>query len=263
MKDFYFLHKKNILTFAILPLLVFVFSNVYSKAAGISTGTAYTYVVVGEGAKAGDIVSYIGGQYVLSSVFYDQNMFGVITSEPSVAVEDRALANSKYVVSEGEAFINVSTKNGPIQKGDYITSSDVPGVGQRADKPGQVIGIALQNYAAESPSAIDDILVLLDIRTNYVSDVKVNLLQFFKTSSGAPFLTPLTSLRYLLAALIAGGAFVVGFASFGKTSGSGVEAVGRNPLAKRTIQISMVFNFVMAAGIMLAGLLLAYLILVL
>jgi hypothetical protein len=39
--------------------------------------------------------------------------------------------------------VKVSTKNGDIQPGDYITTSDIPGVGMKATEPGRVIGKAL------------------------------------------------------------------------------------------------------------------------
>ena len=174
------------------------------------------------------------------------------------------MENRSYVVSGGEAFVKVSTVNGDIVKGDFVTSSEISGVAQKADRSGQVIGVALQDYSAESPDIVDDILVQLDIRAKMIaSNVRVNLIEALRSGTQAPFMTPLTSLRYILAALVTAGSFVIGFASFGKTSGSGVEALGRNPLAHKTIQRSIVFNLILTAVIMLAGLTLAYLILVL
>jgi F0F1-type ATP synthase membrane subunit c/vacuolar-type H+-ATPase subunit K len=73
----------------------------------------------------------------------------------------------------------------------------------------------------------------------------------------------LASLRYLLAFLIAIIAFVLGFIYFGRVVRVGIEAIGRNPLARRMIQITMLFNILITIVIVLAGLLIAYLILVL
>ena len=42
--------------------------------------------------------------------------------------------------------------------------------------------------------------------------------------------------------VLGGGAFVLGFVSFARSLRSGVEAVGRNPLAKSSIQLAMVLN---------------------
>jgi F0F1-type ATP synthase membrane subunit c/vacuolar-type H+-ATPase subunit K len=202
--------------------------------------------------------------YKLSVVSYDSALFGVVTEDPALAMEDIALENRSFVVSGGEAFVKVSAINGDIAKGDFITSSEIPGVAQKADMSGQVIGVALQDYSAESVDIVDDILVQLDIRAKMIeSNVRVNLIEALRSGSQAPFMTPLTSLRYILAALVTAGSFVIGFSSFGKTSRGGVEALGRNPLAHKTIQRSIVFNLILTAVIMFAGLTLAYLILVL
>ncbi len=231
---------------------------------GIATGTAISVVVEDQDVVPGDIISYIEGKYVKSSKTFDPAMFGVVTNEPAMTIDDTNLEDSVFVVSDGEAFVRVSTTNGEIKSGDFITSSSIPGVAQKAHVSGQMLGIALQDYSAEDPETIDDILVQLDIKFSTVeSNVRVNLIDALRSGFQAPFLTPLTSLRYILAALITGGAFVIGFASFGKTSGSGVEALGRNPLAHKTIQRSIVFNLILNAIIMMTGLALAYLILVL
>lgn len=230
----------------------------------LSTGAATSIVVQNEDVEPGDIIILSeDGNYFLSSKAYDSRMVGVIVRDPAVAFNDLNLENSVFLISQGETFVNVSTVNGNIKKGDFITSSSVPGIGQKADVSGQVLGIALQSYESESPDQVNDILVQLDIKPNVVSDVKVNLIEAWRKGSEAPFLTPLTSLRYILAALVTAGAFVVGFSSFSKASGKGVEALGRNPLAESTIKKGMVFNMILTFFIMLIGLVLAYLILVL
>ncbi len=257
--------KSRILATAAV-LVAFLFLAVPQRvfALGTATGTAISVVVEDQNVAPGDIISYRDGKYVKSSAAYDQAMFGVVTNEPALEIDNTNLQNSVFVVSEGEAFVKVSTVNGEIKKGDFITSSDIAGAGQKADVSGQVLGQALQDYSAQSPDAIDDILVQLDIRATIVSsNVRANLVDALRSGIQAPFLTPLTSLRYLLAALMTGGAFIIGFASFGKTSGRGVEALGRNPLAHKTIQRSIVLNLILNAIIMMAGLVLAYLILVL
>ena len=64
-------------------------------------------------------------------------------------------------------------------------------------------------------------------------------------------------LRYIFAIILGGGAFVLGFVSFARSLRSYVEAVGRNPMAKGSIQIAMVLNLggiliLTSAGIALA-----------
>ena len=264
--DNYFMPRYKLITFFSLVLFLVGTSSIAlaQSLTDPAAGSAISVPVNEEVVNSGDIVVLEeGGQYFKATEPYDSRMFGVVTSEPALALEDTLLENGKLVISSGEVFVHVSAVNGSIARGDFITSSAIPGVAQKADVSGQVLGIALQEFAPEDPNQITDILVQVDIRPNVMNDVKVNLIEAWRKGTQAPFLTPLTSLRYILAALITGGAFVVGFASFGKTSESGVEALGRNPLASQTIKRGIVFNMVLTGIIMLSGLVLAYLILVL
>ncbi|MCH7541587.1 hypothetical protein IH981_02285 [Patescibacteria group bacterium] len=64
-------------------------------------------------------------------------------------------------------------------------------------------------------------------------------------------------LRYLFALIVGGGAFFLGFISFVRSMRTGVEAVGRNPLAQTSIQVAMLVNLagisiLTAAGVSLA-----------
>lgn len=250
--------------FVLIFLLAITFFNLNVFALGLTTGTATSVVLVGENIQPGAIISYIDGSYGVSAKEYDGSAVGIVTNEPALEINDTNLSGSGFIVESGEAFVLVSSSNGDIEKGDFITTSEIPGVGMKANMSGQIIGIALQDYSSDDTTATDDILVQIDIRANVIdSDVRVNLIEALRSGSQAPFLTPLISLRYILAALIAAGAFIIGFSSFGRTSGSGVEALGRNPLAGASIQRSILFSLVLTAVIMLAGLVLAYLVLVL
>ncbi len=96
-----------------------------------------------------------------------------------------------------------------------------------------------------------------------MSNKGINLLSNFKSAASSPFLSPLTSLRYLLAVVVTATAFGLGFLYFGRIAAHGVEALGRNPLASKIIIAGIVFNAVMTAVIVVGGLFLAYLILIL
>jgi F0F1-type ATP synthase membrane subunit c/vacuolar-type H+-ATPase subunit K len=57
--------------------------------------------------------------------------------------------------------------------------------------------------------------------------------------------------------------FTLGMIYFGRASRTGIEAVGRNPLAKRVIQLTIFLNIVLTIVIVMVGLAIAYLILIL
>jgi F0F1-type ATP synthase membrane subunit c/vacuolar-type H+-ATPase subunit K len=126
------------------------------------------------------------------------------------------------------------------------------GVGQRANISGYVIGVALEDYSNSDKNAVGQVLTFVNIRSTYIdNNVRVNLIEALRTGALAPFVTPVTSLRYILAALIIGASFVIGFSSFGRMSGSSIEALGRNPLAKNEVRKVVIFNFFLTFGVML------------
>lgn len=234
------------------------------KVFALSYESAVSVSIVNNAGKAGDVVSYIDNQYVLSSKLYDSEMFGVIVEDPSTSFQDLTLQQFKYVTSNGEVLVNVSAKYGQIKEGDLVTSSDISGVAVKAVESGQVLGVAMEDYTLQNTDSIGQIYVLLGIKTSLIDkNMSRNLLDTLKNSLTSPFMTPVESLRYLLAIAVVLASFVIGFSSFGRITGTSVEALGRNPLAGSSIRKVIIFNFVLTFIIMAIGLGIAYFILTL
>ncbi|KKS02627.1 MAG: hypothetical protein UU64_C0013G0015 [candidate division WWE3 bacterium GW2011_GWF2_41_45] len=247
----------------LLLISIFVLFSV-GKSFALETNTAFSLQLKDNIGNAGDIVTYKDGQYSISAEKYDTQMFGVIVDKPITSLEDINLTDYKLVSSFGEAVLNVSNRDGEIKEGDYITSSDIPGVGVRANESGQILGIALEDYSPSNSEDIGQILVFVDIKTSFIDKkISKNLLEILKTSLTSPFMTPIEALRYLLAILTVFASFVIGFSSFGKITGTSVEALGRNPMAGNSIRRVVIFNFVLTVIIMAVGLAIAYFVLVL
>jgi len=247
----------------LLLISIFVLFSV-DKSFALETNTAFSLQLKDNIGNAGDIVTYKDGQYSISAEKYDTQMFGVIVDKPITSLEDINLTDYKLVSSFGEAVLNVSNRDGEIKEGDYITSSDIPGVGVRANESGQILGIALEDYSPSNSEDIGQILVFVDIKTSFIDKkISKNLLEILKTSLTSPFMTPIEALRYLLAILTVFASFVIGFSSFGKITGTSVEALGRNPMAGNSIRRVVIFNFVLTVIIMAVGLAIAYFVLVL
>lgn len=232
-----------------------------------SLGIAISVPIIDKNVVDGDIITATSKGYTRSASAYDPSLFGVVNENSAGAFETAsgsAEPDEKPVVSSGKAYVRVSTSNGAIKKGNFITSSTAAGVGQLADKEGYMLGTALEDYSGKQ---VGIILVSLNIRYNAPiangASRPLNLFQLIKTGVTAPYLSPLTSFRYLLAGLVTIIAFTLGFLFFGKVAHSGVEALGRNPLAARIIEMSVVFHIFMTIGIIGIGLAIAYLILVL
>lgn len=236
------------------------------KAYAQFSQVSVTIPITSETIEEGDVIVLKDGEFVPSYKDYDENIYGVVVDSAAISLTDRSLpdAESVSVISDGDTYIKVSTINGEIKPGDYLTTSSIPGVAQKADVSGYVLGIALESYSSDDPQAVGKVLTQIDIKSAYVPNrSQKNLLNFLKTGALSPVLSPLTTFRYLLSALVVVASFVVGFSSFGRISGKSVEALGRNPLASRDIKSAVVFNFIFTFGIMIAGIVISYLVLVL
>lgn len=239
--------------------------NFVGFAQDMGVNIAVSIETVGNEGEEGHIISLNDkGEYTLSSKAFDTKMYGVLVQNPLVSIEDNNIQNKKLLVTSGEVLVRVSGDSGNISKGDYITSSNKKGVGQKATSSGHVLGISLEDYSPANASTEKLILVNVKIANQFISNnPRSNLIQVVRSGLDAPASAPVDSLRYIIAGLVVCASFVIGFTSFGKTSGSSIEAMGRNPLAKTTIRTTVIFNFVLTGLIMFAGVFLAYLILIL
>ena len=62
----------------------------------------------------------------------------------------------------GQVNTKVSTKNGTINLGDPLTTSDIPGVAVKATKAGNIIGHAMESYSESNPDTVKRIRVYLN-----------------------------------------------------------------------------------------------------
>lgn len=254
--------KYLIVGFAALAFLILSYANI--NAQETSSGVAISIPIADKNAKDGGIIASSAKGYLLSKTPYDTSIYGVVTENPALFLENTNLPDTKPVITSGKAYVLVSTINGKIEVNDFITTSEIKGVGQKATTNGFVLGTALQGYSEPNKEKTGKILVSINPHYNasFIA-ARGSLLQILRDASGIYSLTPLSSLRYLLSALVAVIALALGFIYFGRVAKSGIEAIGRNPLAARTIQLGMVFNLLLTIVIVAVGLGIAYLILVL
>lgn len=244
---------------SIVVLLLLLVPGVYAQTE--LPGVALSVSIPNEDVQNGDIICSEGGSFDLCDEPFASSIFGVVSDNPAASLEIEDLENSQLVVSTGTSQVRVSNANGDIEVGDFITSSATAGVGQRADRSGVVVGTAMQEYSAGDPGLI---LVSLNTRpTNIQTEVSGNLIETLRQGLAATILTPLDALRYVLASMIVILSFVLGFIYFGRVAKTGVEAIGRNPLAGRAIQFSVLLHILLTMAIAGAGIGIAYLILTL
>ena len=183
---------------------------------------------------------------------YDENIIGVLGEKP-ILVFGKKTTTTLPVISFGEALVKVSTKNGKIEKGDFITSSDKPGVGQKATQSGFVLGKALEDFDKEEGQI-----------TVFVNPQYINLSLFQKKPGVGGIIQEILSglnleknfpevLRYIFGIILAGMSFLFGFLFFVRALREGISGISRNPLAKESIQTAMILNLIGISILTLAG----------
>ena len=202
-------------------------------------------------AKVGDIISQTKDGLFRSNIPYDGNIIGVIGETP-ILVFGKPTTTTLPIVFSGETLVKSSNINGEIKIGDFITSSNKSGVGQKATQSGFVIGKSLEDFNQEEG------LIKAEINIQYlnITPTEISIRGIFgkiEEQLGKPENIP-EVLRYIFALLLGGGSFFAGFFTFVSALRGGVEAVGRNPLAKSSIRLAMILNLIGIAILTLAGL---------
>lgn len=252
----------NLLTKIAIIVTIFFSSYTHILAVDNSSGVAQDIYLSGEIKDGLVICSGDTGNHPCASG-YDPSMIGVVSLTPSVSVGAATpSAGSTPLVSSGKARVLVTNTTGNIQVGDLVTSSENPGLATKMQKSGYALGTAMQSFEPSGENQTGYITVSIDIRPAILnSKAGSNLIELVKQGLESTFLTPLSSLRYIVAAIIIIFTLVFGLSHFGRLAKSGVEAVGRNPLASRAIQLSVLFNVFLTIGIIGIGLFVAYLVL--
>lgn len=215
------------------------------------------YEIADTEALEGDILSATDKGLLRTTIGFDPKIFGVIAEQPLLVY--RSETKGKPVVRSGVTTVNVTTLNGPLKYGDYITSSQIPGKGQKAQESGYVLGIALSSFTGEGAPTIDGpagqvalgkIPVALRIEYAELTNPRFagRLFGFIGTTLLENVSDPRQIggvIRYLAAGLVVLLSFTFAFLTFSRSIAKSIEALGRNPLAKSTIQLSMVINIIL------------------
>lgn len=215
------------------------------------------YEITDQDATDGDIVKATDKGLTRAGVSFDNKMFGVISDQPLLVY--RTETKGKPVIRSGTAQVNVTTLNGPIKYGDYITSSSITGKGQKALESGYTLGIALGAFTGEGAQQIDGPRgkvasgkIPVAIRIEYTELTNPRFVGRLFGFIGTAFLENVSDpkkfgdiIRFIAAALVLLLSFTFGFLTFSRSIIKSIEAIGRNPLAKTTIQLSMIINIIL------------------
>jgi hypothetical protein len=242
-----------------------------------------TYIIEDEISEPGDIIAFdtTVNKYRLAAEKDSKEVYGVIQQNP-VAVYRTEDQNRVPVAQFGESLVNVTDRNGAIVAGNHIMVSDVLGKGQLfRGEDGYVVGIALESFPGESTTStpVDvggqivnagSIFVLLDIgpfaegqRIGETVIAPPSVIINDPINDEKRGIPAGVMFRYLIATIFAGVSLWLVFKNFGPNLKEGVISVGRNPLAKSTIQSMVTFNMLLILTISIAALLVSLVIILL
>lgn len=220
---------------------------------------ASTYTLNDNQAVSGDIISNTPGKgFVRSNVTYDNHIFGVLSDNPLI-VNRPTDPNSKErpILQTGDLDVNVTDFNGKISKGDYISSSPIPGKGMKATLSGYVIGVAISDMTSGDNTSfqgrqLSNGVVKVSLRIEYAELSTPRSSSSFFSALNAAFFRSVQNpeqftlvIRYIIAGIIVILSLLIGFFAFTQSISKGIEAMGRNPLARRSIQISIIIQVIM------------------
>lgn len=238
--------------------------------------------VVGEQAIGpGDIIirSRLTGRFGLATVPGTSELFGVIAAEPAIAFRQQE-GEGVTVVQTGQTLVNVSLLGGPIMAGDYVTSSGIPGHGQRAGPNHHyIVGVAIESFnetdvvrQAARPDqtgavGAGQVLVDLEIRPQEIEPVapppRAAEPPMVMAAPGQIEHYSAMIVRYIMAVLVALGSIYLSFRFFQLNVSGGLPALGRNPLAQKPIRQMLLLHVFVTVLISAAGLGLSVFILIL
>jgi len=121
--------------------------------AGSDVAEVY-YAATDTALTAGDLVSLdpsIQDGVMQSQTPYENSLMGIISTQPGATLgnSDQSTGIQEIVALAGRVPVHVTNENGNINAGDYLTSSDIPGVAMRATGPGRVVAIAMQSFTPD------------------------------------------------------------------------------------------------------------------
>ncbi len=267
--------KWSFVTMFVLFLLTYAPHVVLAQQGAPIFNIAETITVADKQAVEGDIMTVSSSStqtLVRASKTYDTKMYGVLVSEPAIVFRTDS---SIPVIRSGQATVNVSNVNGAIRPGDYITSSTLPGKGMKGDDAsGFMLGIAMEAFDGKTGTqqtvggkrvTLGKVKVSVGIGPTAASSGKGTggAIQTLKQLPVAVLASISSSkqleklIRYILAALIALLSIYIGFQAFGKNVTKGIEAIGRNPLARLPIESMIVVNVILIGLVSIGGVILS------
>ncbi len=210
----------------------------------------------------------------------EEKIQGVVINPTDSAVLLSGEDQKVFVSNTGPYFVLVSTQNGPIGVGDYITVSSISGVGMKAsDLDKVVIGKAVETFdqaditkvrssakikdsvGNETEVKIGTVKVDISVGRNPSQRVNASLPVVLKQASETIAGKPVTPARVYLSFFVFLATSIIAGSMLYSAVRSTMISMGRNPLGKKAIIKSLIQVASVAVMIFIVGLFAVYLLL--
>ncbi len=139
------------------------YMEMYPVAAGTGLGDLVTIGSNTVTTKDGDNIK----QLVKTTKPYQSSIIGVVSDKSkagdfnSIGHNINSVDNPQPIALAGRVPVKVTSENGAIQPGDYITSSSKEGIGMKATRAGFIVGQALESYSNTDPNQVGTVMIFV------------------------------------------------------------------------------------------------------
>ena len=210
------------------------------------------------------------------------SMYGVVVDERklSVTITTSDQPNQAFVAATGTYPVLVSSQNGPITTGDYVTVSSVEGIGMKAEPEQKIVfGRAVSSFDGKNnaigsvnlkttdgkdsgKAVIGVVSVVIDIRRNpNEKSTKADLPKLLQRIGEAIAEKPVGPLRIYLSIAITGISIIAAIVILYGGVRSSLISIGRNPLSRKSIFRALFEIILTSLIILIVGLFAVYLLL--
>lgn len=207
----------------------------------------------------------------------NSNLLGVVVDQGTASVSSASEGIQVDVSSRGTAYVLVSNLNGVVAKGTPVTSSPLEGIGMASNTDGKIVGIAQSDLNDQSLEAqyktvknkqgedrrvlIALVPVALDVTFYQQSKSSESVPKFLRDFSRSISDKEVSPVRIWGSVVIIAAGLIIALVILYGAVRSSIGAIGRNPLAKSTIQGSLIRVILLAATVLIISVSAVYLIL--
>lgn len=199
-----------------------------------------------------------------------RRMHGVVVDPNDAPVTLTRAGQEVFVASSGRYQVLVTTVNGLISAGDYLSMSNIAGIAAKAtEKQEYALGKALESFDGQANAinleggrVVGRIIVDIQIGKNPIAKTDRNFLPEFLRKAGESIAgKPVSNARlYSAIGVLLAAAGIAGALIFAGVRNAMIS-IGRNPLGKASIYRGMVQVVIFSITIFIIGILGVYLLL--